>query len=108
VGLISFGASSQQALCRALINFFPPLTDAITDAVLQPIYRMRDKSLTEFHITAPDHIFRLFRRAENPPYTSISVYHQVAIRIGCGGDVWHGHDPIEWGRENGEYYPIYD
>lgn len=90
-----------------VIILSPPLTDAITDAVLQPIYRMRDKSLLEFHISAPDHLFRLFRRATNPPYTSVSFYHQLAVVLGNGADVWYEQDSIEGRDRNSSWYPIY-
>jgi hypothetical protein len=82
----------------------PPLTDEVCDAILAPIYRLKDKGLSEFHLAAPDHTFRLFRRAENPPYSTISFY-----PLGSYHSPWHHHwddSPYQIGRDDGVYFPI--
>jgi hypothetical protein len=93
-----------------IIITFPPLTDAVLDAVLKPIDRMRGKTL-EFHLAAPEPAFRVFRQHQDPPYTSISfgnigdtgpdIYNE-----GFKGEKWDDGE-FERGKDDGNWFPIY-
>jgi len=83
---------------------YPPITDEVCSTVLAPIDHMRSKDLLEFHIAAPEPTFRLFRRHQNPPYTSISFFSVPA----SARDYEWDDGPYSRPRDQGTYFPIPD
>jgi hypothetical protein len=84
-----------------------PPTDAACEAILEPINRMRDKDLLKFHLSAYRSSFRVFRRHENPPYTSISfVMDDVPDYISPWKEYDHPH-VYDHQSNDGSYFPKY-